>query len=59
MLNSTKQQLEGQVHETKGGAKEAAGKVTGDAELESEGRVEKVAGVVQKALGKVEKLLGS
>jgi uncharacterized protein YjbJ (UPF0337 family) len=58
MLNSTKQELEGQLHETKGAAKEKAGKLTNDKELESEGFTEKVAGAVQKTLGKVEKVLG-
>jgi uncharacterized protein YjbJ (UPF0337 family) len=58
MLDSTKQQVEGQLHETKGAAKEAAGKLTDNPELESEGRTEKVAGIVQKKLGEIEKVLG-
>jgi uncharacterized protein YjbJ (UPF0337 family) len=58
MLNSTKQELEGKLRETKGSAKEELGEATNDPQLESEGRTEKVAGIVQKALGKVEKALG-
>ncbi len=58
MLNSTKQQLEGQLHEDKGAAKQEAGEITNDPELVSEGRTEKIAGIVQKTLGKVEKALG-
>ena len=58
MLDSTKQQLEGKLHETKGKAKEQAGKMTNDPELESEGRTEKVAGIVQKKLGEMEKVFG-
>ena len=58
MLNSTKQQLEGKIHEEKGAAKQEAGEITNNPELESEGRKEKVAGIVQKTLGKVEKALG-
>jgi uncharacterized protein YjbJ (UPF0337 family) len=58
MLNSTKQDLEGKLRETKGSAKQELGEATNDPQLESEGRTEKVAGIVQKALGKVEKVLG-
>lgn len=58
MPNSTKQELEGKLHETKGAAKEKVGELTHDPELESEGRTEKVAGIVQKTLGKIEKALG-
>jgi uncharacterized protein YjbJ (UPF0337 family) len=59
MLNSTKQQIEGTLHEQKGAAKEETGKLLNNPEMESEGRTEKVAGIVQKTLGKVEKALGS
>ena len=58
MLNSTKQQVEGQLHEVKGTAKEKAGEITKDPDLEAEGRTEKVAGIVQKKLGELEGLLG-
>jgi uncharacterized protein YjbJ (UPF0337 family) len=55
MTNSTKQQMEGDLHDAKGTAKEAEGKLNHDPDLEAEGRVEKVAGMVQKKLGKLEK----
>jgi uncharacterized protein YjbJ (UPF0337 family) len=42
----------------KGTAKEAEGKLTNDPDLEAEGRIEKVAGIVQKKLGKLEKMIG-
>jgi uncharacterized protein YjbJ (UPF0337 family) len=58
MLNSSKQQLEGELHEEAGAAKQKAGEITHDPELESQGRTEKIAGIVQKTLGKVEKALG-
>jgi uncharacterized protein YjbJ (UPF0337 family) len=58
MPNSTKQELEGKLHEARGATKEEVGKITKDPKLESEGRTEKVAGIVQKTLGKVEKALG-
>ena len=46
------------MHDAKGTAKEAAGKLTNDPDLEAEGRIEKVAGIVQKQLGKLEKVIG-
>ena len=58
MLNSTKQELEGKLRATKGAAKEELGEATNDPQLESEGRTEKVAGIVQKKLGELEKLIG-
>ena len=57
MPNSTRQQLEGKLHEVKGDAKEKAGELTHDPALESEGRTEKIAGIVQKTLGELEKLV--
>jgi uncharacterized protein YjbJ (UPF0337 family) len=58
MTNSTRQQIEGDLHDAKGTAKEAAGKLIHDPDLEAEGRTEKVAGIVQKKLGQLEKLIG-
>jgi uncharacterized protein YjbJ (UPF0337 family) len=58
MTNSTRQQIEGDLHDAKGTAKEAEGKLTKDPDLEAEGRIEKVAGIVQKKLGKLEKMIG-
>ena len=58
MTNSTRQKIEGDLHDAKGTAKEAEGKLTHDRDLEAEGRTEKVAGIVQKKLGKLEKLIG-
>ena len=58
MTESTKQQLEGTLHEAKGAAKQEAGERTNDPQLESEGRTEKIAGTVQRKLGELEKLFG-
>jgi uncharacterized protein YjbJ (UPF0337 family) len=58
MTNSTKQKIEGDLHDAEGTAKEAEGKLTNDADLEAEGRTEKVAGIVQKKLGQLESLIG-
>ena len=46
-----KDRIEGSLEQAKGKVKEVAGKVTGDAKLESEGKADKVAGKVQNAIG--------
>ena len=48
-----KDQVKGRVEEAKGKAKETVGHVTGDAERESRGTSEKVAGKIQKTYGDV------
>jgi uncharacterized protein YjbJ (UPF0337 family) len=57
MKPSTKDQLEGTLHEVKGAIKESAGNLTGNKSLEAEGRVERTAGKVQEKLAQVEKVL--
>ena len=54
MKQSTKDQLEGQLHEVKGKVKEKAGQIVNDPDLEGEGQVENVTGKVQKKIGKIE-----
>ncbi len=56
MKPSTKDQVEGTLHELKGKAKEAAGRVTDNPKLKAEGRVEAAAGTVQKKVGQVKKV---
>jgi uncharacterized protein YjbJ (UPF0337 family) len=46
-----KDRVEGSLHQAKGKVKEVAGKATGDAKLEGEGKAEKTAGKVQNAIG--------
>jgi uncharacterized protein YjbJ (UPF0337 family) len=46
-----KDRIEGSFEQAKGKAKEVAGKVTGDAKLETEGKAQQVAGKVQNAVG--------
>jgi uncharacterized protein YjbJ (UPF0337 family) len=46
-----KDRINGSAQQAKGTVKEIAGKVTGDAKLESEGKADKVAGKVQNAIG--------
>ena len=46
-----KDRIKGAAQQAKGAVKEVAGKVSGDAKLESEGKADKVAGKVQNAVG--------
>jgi len=46
-----KDRIEGLGHQAKGAVKEAAGKLTGDKKLQTEGLVEKNAGKAQNAIG--------
>lgn len=56
MKPSTKDQIQGKFHETKGKAKEKAGQLTNNPRLAEEGSDEKVGGVVQKKIGQIEKV---
>jgi len=57
MKPSTKDQIQGDLHELKGKVKEKAGQVTNNRNLADEGQKEKVAGKVQKKVGQIEKVL--
>jgi uncharacterized protein YjbJ (UPF0337 family) len=46
-----KDRIKGSAEQAKGAIKEMAGKMTGDAKLESEGKADKAAGKVQNAIG--------
>jgi uncharacterized protein YjbJ (UPF0337 family) len=46
-----KDRIEGSFEQAKGKVKEVAGKATGDAKLEAEGKTQKTAGKVQNAVG--------
>jgi len=46
-----KDRIKGSANQAKGAIKEAAGKVTGDAKLEAEGKGDKLAGKIQNAIG--------
>ena len=48
-----KDRINGSANQAKGAVKEAAGKVTGDAKLEAEGKADKIKGKVQNAIGGV------
>ena len=57
MKPSTKDQVQGKLHEIKGKTKEKAGQVTNNPDLAAEGQGEKIAGVIQKKVGQIEKVL--
>jgi uncharacterized protein YjbJ (UPF0337 family) len=46
-----KDRISGAAKQVKGGVKETAGKLTGDAKLEAEGKADKAVGKVQSAVG--------
>jgi uncharacterized protein YjbJ (UPF0337 family) len=48
-----KNRIAGSVKEVTGAAKEAVGKVVGDAKLQSDGKAEKAVGKIQNAVGGV------
>lgn len=48
-----KEHLKGTAKKVEGGAKEAAGKVSGDRSLEAEGKLDKAEGEVRKTVGDV------
>ena len=54
MRQSTKDKVEGQLHEVKGKVKEKAGQVTNNPDLEVEGQSENLAGKIQKKVGQIE-----
>lgn len=58
MKSSTKDQVQGTIHEVKGSIKEIAGILSDNPELEGEGTGEKVAGKVQGKIGQIKKVLG-
>jgi uncharacterized protein YjbJ (UPF0337 family) len=53
-----KDRLEGSLDQAKGKLKEVAGKATGDAKLEAEGKAEKTAGKIQNAVGDLKDVRG-
>jgi uncharacterized protein YjbJ (UPF0337 family) len=54
MNQSTKDQVEGAIHEAKGKVKETVGHAIGNPDLELEGQAENLGGKVQKKVGQVE-----
>lgn len=56
MKPSTQDKAEGHAKNVKGKVKEAAGQMTGNRNLESEGRADQAEGKVQKKVGDVKKV---
>lgn len=52
-----KDRIDGAIEKAKGASKEIAGKITGDAKLEAEGKAQKAGGSVQNAVGGVKDTL--
>jgi uncharacterized protein YjbJ (UPF0337 family) len=50
-MTMDKDRIKGSAQQAKGAVKEVAGKVTGDAKLEAEGKADKAAGKVKNAVG--------
>lgn len=56
MKPSTKDQIQGKLHEVKGKVKEKAGQLTNNPDLAAEGQTEKFAGKIQKKVGQLEQV---
>jgi len=54
---SPRDEIKGKFHEVRGKAKDKAGRLENDPDLEAEGQTEMVAGKVQRRIGQVEKVL--
>jgi uncharacterized protein YjbJ (UPF0337 family) len=52
-----KDRIKGSAEQAKGELKEVAGKITGDAKLESEGKADKAAGKIRNAVGGIKDTL--
>jgi uncharacterized protein YjbJ (UPF0337 family) len=56
MKESTKDQIQGKLHEAKGAIKQKVGELTNNPQLHDEGADEKIGGKIQKKVGQVEKV---
>jgi uncharacterized protein YjbJ (UPF0337 family) len=56
MKDSTKDKVEGALHDAKGSVKEKIGRATNNPNLEAEGQGEKVGGKIQKKVGDIKKV---
>ena len=57
MKESTKDKVEGALHQVKGAVKEKVGRATKNPNLEAEGTDEKLGGKIQKKVGDIEKVV--
>jgi uncharacterized protein YjbJ (UPF0337 family) len=58
MKSSTRDKVEGKMHQVKGKIKETIGKAVNNHELEAEGSVEKIAGKAQEKIGELKGVAG-
>ena len=58
MKSSTRDKVEGTLHEMKGKAKEVVGKLSDNPKLHASGTIEKIGGIVQGKIGQCKKVLG-
>lgn len=58
MKSSTKDTVQGTLHQAKGKVKEMAGTITDNPKLKASGKAELMAGKVQEKVGQVKKVLG-
>jgi uncharacterized protein YjbJ (UPF0337 family) len=56
MKSSTRDRIDGRIHEVKGTIKETLGQTIGDRDLEAEGADENLDGKVQKKVGEIKQL---
>ena len=56
MKDSTKDKVEGALHDAKGSVKEKIGRATNNPNLEAEGQGDKVGGKIQKKVGDIKKV---
>jgi uncharacterized protein YjbJ (UPF0337 family) len=59
MKSSTIDSAEGKMHQVKGNIKETVGKVVGNRDLETEGKIENLDGKIQDKLGQIKKVVGN
>jgi uncharacterized protein YjbJ (UPF0337 family) len=58
MKSSTRDNLEGKMHQVKGKIKETVGKVINDRVMEAEGTVENISGKAQEKMSEIKKVAG-
>ncbi len=56
MNPSSKDQIEGTIHQVKGKIKEALGQVSNNPDLVAEGQTETIGGTIQKKVAQIEKV---
>jgi uncharacterized protein YjbJ (UPF0337 family) len=58
MKSSARDKAEGKMHQAKGKVKEVIGRAVNNPDMEAEGNVEKLGGVVQEKVGDVKRSVG-